>query len=148
MDKSNYDYPDRLAPGSMSSSTIWVPRIDTAENEISLCRSSILSCQILMSSESTHPSQSTRSATWTFDSTHGATHSGLDLDEGLSTHHSNSTHIRGKKMFLQSYSGWKKSELYLPSSLRRCLKFNQLDCEDGVPLMDTIIRYNRHWQLK
>ena len=81
MDKSNYDYPDRLAPGSMSSSTIWVPRIDTAENEISLCRSSILSCEILMSSESTLPSQSTRSATWTFDSTHGATHSGSDLDE-------------------------------------------------------------------
>ena len=52
-----------------------------------------------------------------------------------------------KKMFLQ-WGDWKKSELYLPSSLRRCLKFNQLDCEDGVPLMDTIIRYNRHWQLK
>ena len=58
------------------------------------------------------------------------------------------TQTTPQKMFLQSYSGWKKSELYLPSSLRRCLKFNQLDCEDGVPLMDTIIRYNRHWQLK
>ena len=65
----------------MSSSTIPVLRIDAVENEISLCRSSILSCEILMSSESTLPSQSTRSAMWTFDSTHGATHSGSDLDE-------------------------------------------------------------------
>ena len=35
----------------------------------------------MLSSESTPPYQSTRSAMWTFDSTHGATHSGSDLIE-------------------------------------------------------------------
>ena len=73
-------YPDRPAPESMSSSSMAVPRIDTAKINY-LCKSSIPSCSILLSSESTLTSQSTRSATWTFDSTHGATHSGSDLDE-------------------------------------------------------------------
>ena len=65
-------------PGSMSSSIIEVPRIDTAKE---LCSSSIQSCPILLSSESTLPS--TRSATWTLDSTHGATHSGTDKNQEM-----------------------------------------------------------------
>ena len=47
-------YPDRPAPESMSSSSMAVPRIDTAKNHF-LCKSSIPSCSILLSSDQHYP---------------------------------------------------------------------------------------------